>query len=145
MDLAVLGVWLLRLLFLALLYLFLGGVVRGLLRDLRAAVREPERSAGRLRVLASPGGEPPEGATIALEPVTTLGRDVNNRIVLDDEFVSGAHAVLTFRGRAWYLEDLASTNGSFVNGDRVEGTSPVAPGDDVQLGRVHLRLERPEG
>ena len=100
---------------------------------------------GRLVVVESPGGEPPAGSAIALDAVTTLGRDVNNRVVLDDEFASGAHAVLTFRGRAWYLEDLGSTNGTFVNGERLVGIASVAFGDELQIGRVRLRLDRTAG
>jgi len=141
-DGTVLSIWLLRLLFLALLYLFLWGVVRVLLRDLRAAAREPGAELGRLLVLASPTGEPAVGAAFSLDAVTTLGRDVNNTIVVEDEFASGRHAVLTYRGRAWYLEDLGSTNGSFVNGILVEGVAPLGFGDELQLGNVRLRLER---
>lgn len=142
MDGTVLSIWILRLLFLALLYLFLWGVVRVLLQDLRAAAREPGAELGRLLVLASPTGEPAVGAAFSLDAVTTLGRDVNNTIVVDDEFASGRHAVLTYRGRAWYLEDLGSTNGSFVNGILVEGVAPLGFGDELQLGNVRLRLER---
>jgi FHA domain len=142
MDAAVLAIWVLRLLFLGLLYGFLWLVVRALVRDLRAAAREPTRELGRLIVVASPGGEPPTGATFALDAITSLGRDVNNSIVLDDDFVSSTHAALTYRGRAWYVEDLASTNGTYVNGSQVDGLSPIAFGDEVQIGQVRLRLER---
>ena len=68
---------------------------------------------------------------------------MNNAIVVDDQFVSAEHAVLTFRGRTWYVEDLGSTNGTFVNGVPVEGVSPLGYGDELQLGQVRLRLERP--
>ncbi|HSL98399.1 MAG TPA: FHA domain-containing protein [Candidatus Deferrimicrobiaceae bacterium] len=142
MDPAVLAIWLLRLLFLAGLYLFLWLVVRALLRDLRAAAREPLVELGRLVVVATPSGDPAPGSAFRLEAVTTLGRDVNNSIVLDDEFVSLTHAALTYRGRAWYLEDLGSTNGTFVNGVRVAELSPLAFGDEIQVGQVRLRLER---
>lgn len=142
MDAAVLAIWVLRLLFLGLLYAFLWLVVRALVRDLRAAAREPTRELGRLIVIASPGGEPPTGATFALDAITSLGRDVNNSIVLDDDFVSTTHAALTYRGRAWYVEDLGSTNGTFVNGSQVDGLSPIAFGDEIQIGQVRLRLER---
>ncbi|HSO29298.1 MAG TPA: FHA domain-containing protein [Candidatus Sulfomarinibacteraceae bacterium] len=138
----VLSIWILRLLFLALLYLFLWAVLRGLLRDLRAAAREPGAELGRLVVVASPGGEPPPGSSFALDAVTTLGRDVNNTIVIDDEFVSGSHAVLSYRGRTWYVEDLGSTNGTYVNGSPVEGLAPAAFGDELQLGNMRLRLDR---
>lgn len=142
MDGVVLSIWILRIVFLALLYAFLWAVVRVLLRDLRAAAREPGSELGRLVVVASPGGEPAPGASFSLDSVTTLGRDVNNTIVVDDAFVSGNHAVLTYRGRAWYVEDLGSTNGTFVNGDPVDGITTVAFGDELQLGNVRLRLDR---
>jgi FHA domain len=141
-DGIVVTLWLLRLAFLALLYLFLFVVVRILVRDLRAAARQSSAELGRLVVVGSPSGEPPEGAVFVLDAVTTLGRDVNNTVVVDDAFASTEHAVLTFRGRTWYLEDLDSTNGSFVNGGRVEGVAPVAFGDELQVGQVRMRLER---
>lgn len=141
MDPFVIALWLLRFAFLALLYLFLAAVVRVLLRDLRAATREPGAELGRLVVVASPG-DPPVGGVFGLDAVTTLGRDVNNTIVVDDPFASGEHAALTFRGRAWYVEDLGSTNGTFVNGSRVDGVAPLGFGDELQVGQVRLRLER---
>ncbi|HET9520244.1 MAG TPA: FHA domain-containing protein [Candidatus Limnocylindrales bacterium] len=142
MDGFAVTIWVVRLLFLALLYLFLFGIARTLLRDLRAAAREPSAELGRLVVVASPAGEPPPGSSLRLEAITTLGRDVNNAVVVDDQFVSSEHAILTFRGRTWYVEDLDSTNGTFVNGARVEGVAPLGYGDELQLGQVRLRLDR---
>jgi pSer/pThr/pTyr-binding forkhead associated (FHA) protein len=141
-DGIVVTLWLLRLGFLALLYLFLFAVVRILVRDLRAAVRESTTELGRLLVLASPAQEPEVGRVFRLDAVTTLGRDVNNDVVIEDPFASTDHAVLTFRGRSWYVEDLHSTNGTFVNGARVDGVGPVSFGDELQVGEVRLRLER---
>ena len=142
MDAVSLSLWLLRLLFLLFLYLFLLAVVRVLVRDLRAAAREPETELGRLVVIASSGAEPRAGATFSLDAITTLGRDVNNTIVIDDRFASSEHAALTFRGRAWYVEDLGSTNGTFVNGAPVDGVAPLGYGDELQIGQVRMRLER---
>ena len=81
-------------------------------------------------------------AAFPLDAVTTIGRDVNNGIVVDDPFASADHAVLTFRGRAWYVEDLSSTNGSYVNGIPVEGIAEIGFGDELQVGEVRLRLDR---
>lgn len=141
MDGFALTLWMVRILFLALLYLFLFSVVRVLLRDLRAASRG-RAELGRLFVLASPGNEPPAGSSFPLDAITSLGRDVNNTIVVDDPFVSTEHAVLTFRGRSWYLEDLGSTNGTFVNGAQVQDVAPLGFGDEIQMGGVRLRLDR---
>jgi pSer/pThr/pTyr-binding forkhead associated (FHA) protein len=50
--------------------------------------------------------------------------------------------VLTYRGRSWYVEDLGSTNGTFVNGRAVAAVAPLGFGDEVSIGQVRLRLER---
>jgi pSer/pThr/pTyr-binding forkhead associated (FHA) protein len=142
MDTFLLAIWLVRLAFLGLLYLFLFFVVRALLRDLRAASREPAAELGRLVVVGSPAGDPPVGATYPLDAVTGIGRDVNNAVVVDDPFASADHAVLTFRGRTWYVEDAGSTNGTYLNGTRVDGLAPLGFGDEVQVGQVRFRLER---
>ena len=143
MDPFLLTVWVVRLLFLALLYLFLFRIARALVGDLRAAAREPGAELGRLVVVASPAGEPEEGTSLALDAIATIGRDVNNAVVVEDQFVSAEHAILTFRGRAWYLEDLGSTNGTFVNGAPVDEVTPLGFGDVIQIGQVRMRLERP--
>ena len=127
--------------FLVLLYGFLWLVVRALVRDLRSAAREPTAELGRLVVTASPSGEPAAGASFALDAITSLGRDVNNSIVLDDEFASATHAALTYRGRAWYVEDLGSTNGTRVNGHRVTEVV-LGAGDRILLGETILTIER---
>jgi pSer/pThr/pTyr-binding forkhead associated (FHA) protein len=142
MDGFTLVLWAVRILFLLLLYLFLARVVRALLRDLRAAAREPVDRPGRLVVIESPAGEPAPGRSFGLDVITPLGRDVNNAIVIEDQFASADHAVLTYRGRSWYLEDLDSTNGSYINGQRVEGVAALGYGDELQIGQVRFRLER---
>jgi hypothetical protein len=141
MDGFLLTLWLVRVLFLLLLYGFLFAVVRVLLRDLRVASRG-RGELGRLVVLASPRGEPPPGSSFALDAIASLGRDVNNSVVVDDPFVSSEHALLTFRGRSWYVEDLGSTNGTFVNGLPVETVAALGFGDELQLGEVRFRLDR---
>ena len=143
MDPFLLTVWVVRLSFLALLYFFLYRIARALVADLRAAAREPGAELGRLVVVASPSGEPVEGTSLGLDAIATIGRDVNNAIVVEDQFVSAEHAILTFRGRAWYVEDLGSTNGTFVNGAPVRDVTPLGFGDVIQVGQVRLRLERP--
>ena len=137
------SLWVIRIAFLVLLYLFFVLVARALWRDLRAAAASASRPLGRVVVLASPEGQPPPGASLPIDAINTMGRDVNNSIVIDDTYASSQHALLTFRGRTWYLEDLGSTNGTWVNGQRIGGLTPVGFGDEIQIGQVRLRLERP--
>jgi hypothetical protein len=142
-DAFTLVLWALRIGFLVGLYLFLAVVVRTLWRDLRAAVAAAAPSVGRLIVMASPLGRPEPGTSIPIDAVTSLGGDVNNTLVVDDPEVASQHGLLTFRGRAWYLEDRGGGSPMRVNGEVVEGAATVRFGDEIGLGRVRLRLERP--
>jgi len=140
-DPLTLALWAIRLAFLAALYLFLALVVRALLRDVRAASRDPSGALGRLVVVASTS-LPAAGSVFPLDAVTTLGRDLGCGVVLEDPFASSRHAILTFRGRGWYVEDLGSTNGTLVNGVTVAGGLSLGFGDELQIGDIRMRLER---
>jgi len=143
MDVFTLSLWLLRIGFVVLIYVFLFMVARALWHDLRAGVSGAGRPLGRLVVIAAQEGRPAAGTSLQLDAINSIGRDVNNSIVIDDTFVSADHAMLTFRGRAWYIEDRGSTNGTYLNGQRVDGLLPLGYGDELQIGQVRLRLERP--
>ncbi len=144
MDAFTAVLWILRLGFVLCLYLFLFLVVRSLWRDLRAAVATAAPSVGRLIVIASPLGRPEPGASIPIDAVTSFGGDVNNTIAVEDPAVAAEHGLLTYRGLAWYLEERApGMRPMLVNGEPVEGGVPVRFGDEIGLGRVRLRLERP--
>jgi hypothetical protein len=142
MDVFNLSLWALRILFVVLIYAFFFVVARALWRDLRAGVAGAGQPLARLHVVAAVEGRPQPGTSIPLDAVNSLGRDVNNSIVIDDTFVSAEHALLTFRGRVWYVEDRGSTNGTWLNGQRVAGLLPLGYGDELQVGQVRLRLER---
>jgi len=131
--------------FVALLYVVLMRFAGSLLRDLRSAedAQISTRSGiGRLSVLESPADEPPSGTTIALGPINSIGRNVNNTIFVEDDFVSANHAMLTFRGRSWFVEDQGSTNGTYVNGHRIDRPVALSFGDELTIGRVRMRLDR---
>jgi hypothetical protein len=70
---------------------------------------------------------------------TRLGRDSDNHVVLDDERVSLHHALITVRDGVYWIEDLGSTNGTFVGDDqRVMAAHPLVDGEKVRLGGVVL-------
>jgi hypothetical protein len=131
--------------FVALLYLVLLRFAGSLLKDLHNAEQAQLASRsgiGRLAVLESPENEPPAGSTIALGPINSIGRNVNNTIYVEDDFVSATHAMLTFRGRSWFVEDQGSTNGTYVNGHRIDRPVALSFGDELTVGRVRMRLDR---
>nr|WP_120492580.1 FHA domain-containing protein [Corynebacterium lactis] len=71
----------------------------------------------------------------------TIGRSESSAFVLNDDFASSQHARLINRDGAWYLEDLDSRNGTFLNGQRVEQPERLAPGMEIRIGRTTLRLQ----
>lgn len=80
-------------------------------------------------------GGPEAGRTFPLDRlVMTVGRTVDNDIVLNDSQISRHHARLTLQGHTWVLEDLGSRNGTLVNGNRIAGAVALAPGDLVEFG-----------
>lgn len=134
----------LRIAVIFLLYLFLYQVVRVIVRDLRTAGAEQTATSqyGSL-VVVNPGqtGLPP-GKKFPLGPVNMIGRSMNNDIALNDSFLSSEHAVLQWDGQTWTIEDLASTNGTRLNGREVAQPAPLDYGDTIQLGRIDLKLSR---
>ena len=74
-------------------------------------------------------------------PVVNIGRAEYNDIVLPEESVSTQHAKLQRRDGIWILIDLGSTNGTFVDGERIEGETPLAPGSTVRFGDASVVFE----
>jgi len=78
---------------------------------------------------------PTPGASFILEgDQLTIGRDATNEIVINDAEISRRHARLTFQGGKYVLEDLGSTNGTFVNGQRLAGPRVLKAGEVISFG-----------
>ncbi|HKA92216.1 MAG TPA: FHA domain-containing protein [Acidimicrobiia bacterium] len=138
--------------FLALLYLFLYRVVRLTLRELRAPAltaqpagapppapprrerRSESRAAWRLRIV-EPAAR--RGETHTIDREVTVGRGGGCALVLtDDTYVSQLHARLFQQNGEGYVEDLGSTNGTYVNGKQIAGVTRLKRGDRVQFGQT---------
>lgn len=160
---------LLRLGFLALLWILVLSVVAVLRRDLFGMqVTKRQTVPGSGRVPSLPGRRRPaeraraatpsanggphslvvtegslKGTTIALGQAPILiGRAPECTLVLEDDYASGRHARLSLQGGVWMLEDLGSTNGTFLGRTKVEAPIAVDPGTQVRIGRTVLELRR---
>jgi pSer/pThr/pTyr-binding forkhead associated (FHA) protein len=148
--------------FLALIYLFLFRVVRIVRLEVKPAkvaapaaptVAEPlaaapatagkaakARGGGRLHLLDPPARQ---GEVYPLTDEITVGRAPGCGVVLeDDTFVSQVHARLFRRGRETYVEDLGSTNGTLVNGERISEVTRLRRGDQVQFGNTLAEITK---
>jgi pSer/pThr/pTyr-binding forkhead associated (FHA) protein len=151
--------------FLLVLYLFLLWVARSALRDLSRGVEAvggtatatPSPSAGasrqreepesgllgamepRLEVIAALGFEP--GTTFDLRDGATMGRSDHAEIRVDDPFSSSAHARIFARGDFMLVEDMGSTNGTYLNGRQLRGAERLKVADVIRIGDSEYRYQ----
>ena len=143
--------------FLAVLYLFLLWIARSALRDLRAGPRVatvidsatgfhsatggPLHTAfdARLVVERAPGHA--AGMIYDIGDGAVLGRGDGAEIRLEDPFASSRHAQLTLQAGVVVLEDLGSTNGTYLNEELLAGPAPLHPGDRVRIGDSEFTYE----
>jgi hypothetical protein len=149
----------LKIAFLVLLYLFVLRVIRSAGRERQAPSQDsmiltPAAAAAaglgrsgagrktmRLVVQRSPSLDEGDEFPLNSAPVT-VGRGGQNDLVLDgDEFASARHARIEARGDGVWVQDLDSTNGTYVNGGRVAGTQRVKAGDILRVGETDLIVE----
>jgi pSer/pThr/pTyr-binding forkhead associated (FHA) protein len=145
----------LKIAFLVLLYLFIWRIVRTASRDLRlpqesfilapsqAGVHAAPRGpfTGRLVVVKSPDFD--EGVDFDLDSTQlTIGRGGQNDIPIpSDEYASARHARFEPRQDGVWVQDLGSTNGTYLNGMRLEHPRRLTQGDVVRIGETDLRYE----
>jgi len=150
----------LKIAFLVLLYLFVLRVIRSAGRERQTASQDsmiltpaaaaaaglrrggaPSRRSVRLVVQRSPSLEEGDEFPLNSAPVT-VGRGGQNDLVLSgDEFASARHARIEVRGDGAWVQDLDSTNGTYVNGSRVAGAQRLAAGDVLRVGETDLLVE----
>jgi FHA domain len=147
--------------FLAVLYLFLLWMARSALKDLRrdgAAPAAYADDATGMHVASSglggdgAGGEPKlrvetaaglkAGSAYSLAEGAVLGRGEQADIRLEDTFASSQHARLAPHGEVIVLEDLGSTNGTYLNEEPLRGPQPLHPGDRIRIGDSQFTFER---
>jgi len=148
----------LKIAFVVLLYLFIWRIVRTASKDLRTpqesfilapsqanelfAVRDAgPRDVGRLVVITSPTLEEGEGRILDSAAIT-VGRGPQNDDTLDgDDYASAKHARIEPRRDGVWVEDVGSTNGTYLNGIKLTRARKLTPGDVVRVGETELRYE----
>ena len=149
-----------KVLFLALLWLFILSAVSVIRSDLfgrtvpsadRPEAQELESPPPPPKRTKKPRGEPrvlvitqgsQTGQSAALaDGVIMIGRGADCQIILDDDYVSTRHARVVSGENGVYVEDMGSTNGSYVNGQRITAPTTITLSDTLRIGKTILRLE----
>jgi len=145
----------LKVVFLALLYFFIWRAVRSTVLDVRgvAAARTGARP-GRAEVAARPSKKPPRAVVVMDEKGTKLGTHTLSdgqlqvgradacQVRLSDTYASQFHARIFRRDGSWFVEDMGSTNGTYLNQRRVTSPAELRAGDRVKIGKTTLELRR---
>jgi pSer/pThr/pTyr-binding forkhead associated (FHA) protein len=140
----------------ALLILFIWRSTRWVVRGMsvESAPRAPRRGKGKQKeaagerlppgpksvIVRAPNGAKPHTVRIAASMV--VGRSPECELQVDDTYASQQHARLFGKNGAWYVEDLGSTNGTFVNEQKLAAPAKVQPGDKIRVGTTVLELRR---
>jgi pSer/pThr/pTyr-binding forkhead associated (FHA) protein len=142
--------------FLALLYFFVFRAIRAVALEVMGRAPGRGRAAvdtGQIRATRSRGGKPPteivvkgedgrKVGTFKLRDQLQVGRAEACHVRIDDRYSSQFHARLYPKNGAWYVEDLGSTNGTYLNRQRVQGPAEIQAGDVIRIGKTTLELRR---
>ena len=103
--------------------------------------RKGKRQRGEPRVfMISQGSQAGISASLA-DGVIMIGRSADCQLILDDDYVSTRHARVVTTPNGIYVEDLGSTNGTYVNGQRITAPTTITLIDSVRIGKTVMRLE----
>ena len=132
-------VFILRILSAVSLYAFLGIAVYNPWRELKVTSSQFDPQPIPEIILKFPD-ESFSPFVFDIEEIT-IGRDASCSMVIADDTVSTHHARMRYHHKQWWLEDLQSTNGTFINDERVYTPTVVVTGDEITFGQVNITLE----
>lgn len=130
----------LRILMFAALFSFLGWVVYTQWRDLNFQSQSlASRKVPYISLLRE--GYQADANQIFTQPEIRIGRDPSSDVPISDDTISTHHARLWYRNKQWWLEDLLSTNGTYLNEEKMETPTILINGDELRVGKVILTVE----
>jgi pSer/pThr/pTyr-binding forkhead associated (FHA) protein len=149
-----------KVLFLALLWLFILSAVSVIRSDLFGKTvaatdaprpqelespppppRKTKRSRGEPRIVMITGGNQAGVSAELAGGLVLIGRGADCQLILDDDYVSTRHARIVSGDNGIYVEDLGSTNGTYVNGQRITAPTTLTMADTVRIGKTVMKLE----
>lgn len=133
-------------LFIVVLYIIIYYALKIMYKDVKGGNRgkkssnQNSQSHGLEIINAGQNSNLKQGALIHVRNSVAIGRKAENDVILSDTFVSGNHAKLYIRNNSLYVEDLTSTNGTYLNSEKIEGREKLVIGDEIKIGTVTFKV-----
>jgi pSer/pThr/pTyr-binding forkhead associated (FHA) protein len=134
-------VLLLRIVLVIILYSFLGWMIYTLWRDLRFNTQLIQFQKVPSLILLRPGTDDDIAETTYTISEVTIGREAGNTICLQDDTISSTHSRFIYKNKHWWIEDLSSTNGTFLNDERIVSPTILMSGDEVRVGKQIMEVK----
>jgi pSer/pThr/pTyr-binding forkhead associated (FHA) protein len=131
--------------FIVILYVIIYYALKIMYRDVKngGKKRRPPVAKGNygLEIIKSGNGKDlKDGSIIPIRSDLTIGRKDDNSVVLGDQHVSGNHAKIIIRNNVLFIEDLNSTNGTYVNGNKISGKMKLSNKDEIKIGTAIFKI-----
>lgn len=130
--------------FIVILYVIIYFALKIMYKDVKGGGRrrqpQGKKSYGIEIVEIGEGENLKKGTVIPVKGIVSLGRKENNSLVLFDPHVSGNHARFVIRNNILFIEDLNSTNGTYVNGRKVTGRAKLFGKDEIKIGSTSFKV-----
>lgn len=126
---------------LGIIYIVLFRIIKVMYLDLKGIKPKSRNIDYALEVEDAPDSLPvTKGGVYPVHVNTSIGRNEDNMIVLDDPYISSNHAEVYIDDDRLYIRDLGSTNGTYKNGQRIDGTVEISKGDLIGIGRITFKV-----
>ena len=137
--------WIFGVVFIVILYVIIYYALKIMYRDVKngGKKRRPPVAKGNygLEIINSGNSKDlKDGSIIPIRSDLTIGRKDDNSIVISDQHVSGNHAKIVVRNDSLFIEDLNSTNGTFFNGNKVNGKIKLSNRDEIKIGSTVFKI-----
>lgn len=132
-----------KIIIIGIIYLIIIYALRLMYKDMKNSdkkIEKRKKQFGLEIINCGLNNELRKGSVIPISRELTIGRKEDNMIVLPESYVSGHHARIYIKNTNYILEDLNSTNGTILNGEKIEGKSYLRVDDEIEIGTIVFRV-----
>ena len=129
-------------LIIAIIYMIIFFALKVMYKDIKGGGKKKvvKKRMGLEVVKAGENENMKKGSVIPLGTILTIGRKPDNMLIMKDQYCSGHHARIFLKNGTYFLEDMESTNGTLLNGSKLEGKSLLNIGDEIKIGSCFLKV-----